>query len=166
MARLLSLLLGWLVLAPVCGVVADRCAAAAAGSGRACMRVRKCREGQGMHVSRHVPHRRRPAAAQQGRPRAQLVRLAPFCRVNRIGVLVAAALLDAGVVCALAAVPLLRSAQVAMLYVLLALQFSAAAFYEPGEASCSPGASGLPPHSAPCRGGAWHGMGHGRLWSD
>ena len=63
--------------------------------------------------------------------------LAPVCgivadRVNRVRVLVAAALFDAAVVAALAAVPLLAGAQVPLLYVLLTLQFSAAAFYEPG----------------------------------
>ena len=56
------------------------------------------------------------------------------CRVNRVGVLVVAAVMDAIVVCGLAAVPLVQAGQVAVLYVLLALQFSAAAFYEPGEA--------------------------------
>lgn len=45
-----------------------------------------------------------------------------------------AALIDAAVVCGLAAVPLVQTGQVALLYALLALQFSAAAFYEPGEA--------------------------------
>lgn len=56
------------------------------------------------------------------------------CRVNRVGVLVVAAVMDAIVVCGLAAVPLVQAGQVVVLYVLLALQFSAAAFYEPGEA--------------------------------
>lgn len=74
--------------------------------------------------------------------------------------LVAAALIDAAVVCALAAVPLLHTAQVPLLYVLLALQFSAAAFYEPGECASCPlewGAGGragcrtLPGWGAACR---------------
>jgi len=50
-----------------------------------------------------------------------------------VGVLVVAAVIDAAVVCALAAVPLVGAGQVVVLYALLALQFSAAAFYEPGE---------------------------------
>ncbi|PRW58840.1 major facilitator superfamily MFS_1 [Chlorella sorokiniana] len=69
--------------------------------------------------------------------------LAPVCgvvadRVNRVGVLVVAAVIDAAVVCGLAAVPLVQAGQVAVLYALLALQFSAAAFYEPARKALVP----------------------------
>lgn len=55
-------------------------------------------------------------------------------RTNRCRVLVWAAAADAAVMAALALVPAFasRSAQVALLYLLLGLQFSAASFYEPG----------------------------------
>lgn len=63
-----------------------------------------------------------------------------------MGVLVVAAVIDAVVVCALAAVPLVKAGQVVVLYALLALQFSAAAFYEPGE----PASQGLGCHRPCC----------------
>jgi len=53
--------------------------------------------------------------------------------VNRVKVLIVAAAADAVIMLVLALVPLApHGAQVPLLYLLLALQFSAAGFYEPG----------------------------------
>ncbi|KAL4425671.1 hypothetical protein ABPG75_009687 [Micractinium tetrahymenae] len=71
--------------------------------------------------------------------------LAPVCgvvadRTNRCRVLVFAAAADAAVMVLLALVPAFaaRSAQVALLYLLLALQFSAASFYDPARKALVP----------------------------
>ena len=57
----------------------------------------------------------------------------PPARLNRVRVLVVAAAADAAVMACLAFVPSApRAAQTPLLYALLALQFSAAGFYEPG----------------------------------
>ncbi|KAL4437964.1 hypothetical protein ABPG77_004185 [Micractinium sp. CCAP 211/92] len=71
--------------------------------------------------------------------------LAPVCgvvadRTNRCRVLVWAAAADAATMAVLALVPAFaaRSAQVALLYLLLGLQFSAASFYEPARKALVP----------------------------
>lgn len=57
----------------------------------------------------------------------------PVCRVNRVRVLVVAAVVGAAVMGMLAFVPLAaRGSQVALLYLLLALLSSSGSFYEPG----------------------------------